>query len=178
MLVSGAEQNDSVIQTHLPCFKFFSNYFCYYKVKVKVAQSCLTLCDPTDCTVHENSPGKNTRVGCLSLLQGIFATQGLNPGLLHCRWILYQLSQQGSPSTEARSLLQGIVPTLESNRGLLHCRWILYQLSYQRSPSLLQGNSRIFCAVIVGPYWFFILNIVVCTCYTFKKWKYRAKISV
>ena len=39
-----------------------------------------------------NSPGQNTGVGSLSLLQGIFTTQGLNPGLLHCRWILYQLS--------------------------------------------------------------------------------------
>ena len=39
-----------------------------------------------------NSPGKNTEVGSLSLLQGIFPTQGSNPGLLHCRWILYQLS--------------------------------------------------------------------------------------
>ena len=44
-----------------------------------------------------NSPGQNTGVGTLSLLQGIFPTQGLNPGLLHCRWILYQLSYQGSP---------------------------------------------------------------------------------
>ena len=44
-----------------------------------------------------NSPGQNTGVGSLSLLQGIFPTQGLNPGLLHCRWILYQLSPQGSP---------------------------------------------------------------------------------
>ena len=43
-----------------------------------------------------NSPGQNTGVGCLSLLQGIFPTQGLNPGLLHCRRILYQLSHQGS----------------------------------------------------------------------------------
>ena len=40
---------------------------------------------------------KNTGVGTLSLLQGIFPTQGLNPGLPHCRWILYQLSHQGSP---------------------------------------------------------------------------------
>ena len=40
---------------------------------------------------------KNTGVGSLSLLQGIFPTQGLNPGLLHCRQILYQLSHQGSP---------------------------------------------------------------------------------
>ena len=44
-----------------------------------------------------NSPGQNTGVGSLSLLQGIFPTQGSNPGLLHCRWILYQLSHQGSP---------------------------------------------------------------------------------
>ena len=40
-------------------------------------------------SVHGDSPGKNTRVGCLFLLQGIFPTQGLNPGLLHCRQIQY-----------------------------------------------------------------------------------------
>ena len=44
-----------------------------------------------------NSPGQNTGVGSLSLLQGIFPTQGSNPGLLHCRQILYQLSHQGNP---------------------------------------------------------------------------------
>ena len=44
-----------------------------------------------------NSPGQNTGVGSLSLLQRIFPTQGSNPGLLHCRWILYQLSHKGSP---------------------------------------------------------------------------------
>ena len=44
-----------------------------------------------------NSPGQNTGVGSLSLLQGIFPTQESNPGLLHCRWILYQLSHKGSP---------------------------------------------------------------------------------
>ena len=43
-----------------------------------------------------NSLGQNIAVGSLSLLQGIFPTQGLNPGILHCRWILYQLSHQGS----------------------------------------------------------------------------------
>ena len=41
-----------------------------------------------------NSPGQNTGAGSRSLLQGIFPTQGSNPGLLHCRWILYQLSYQ------------------------------------------------------------------------------------
>ena len=44
-----------------------------------------------------NSPGQNTRVGSLSLLQRIFPAQGSNPGLLHCRPILYRLSHQGSP---------------------------------------------------------------------------------
>ena len=44
-----------------------------------------------------NSPGQNTGVGSLSLLQGIFPTQELNPDLPHCRQILYQLSHQGSP---------------------------------------------------------------------------------
>ena len=43
-----------------------------------------------------NSPGQNARVGSLSLLQGIFQTQELNPGLPHCRRILYQLSHKGS----------------------------------------------------------------------------------
>ena len=46
-----------------------------------------------------HSPGKNTGVGCRFLLQGIFLTQGLNLGLLHCRWILYHLSHQGSPTS-------------------------------------------------------------------------------
>ena len=44
-----------------------------------------------------DSPGKNTVVGCHFLLQGIFPTQKLNPGLLHCRQIFYQLSFKGSP---------------------------------------------------------------------------------
>ena len=47
-----------------------------------------------------NSAGQNTRVGSHSLLQGILPTQGLNQDLLHCRWILYQLSYQGSPLQE------------------------------------------------------------------------------
>ena len=67
-----------------------------------VTQSCPTLCNLMDCSppgssVHGDSPGKNTGVGCNALLQGIFPTQGLNPGLPHCRWIRYQLSYQGSP---------------------------------------------------------------------------------
>ena len=44
-----------------------------------------------------NFPGQNIGVGSLSLLQGIFPIQELNQGILHCRWILYQLSYEGSP---------------------------------------------------------------------------------
>ena len=44
-----------------------------------------------------NSPSQNTGVDSLSFLQRIFSTQGLNPGLPHCRWTLYQLSYQGIP---------------------------------------------------------------------------------
>ena len=63
-------------------------------VCVLVTQLCLTLCDPMDCSppgfsVHGDSPGKNTGAGSHALLQGIFPTQALNPGLLHCRQILY-----------------------------------------------------------------------------------------
>ena len=57
-------------------------------MKVKVAQSCLTIF---------NSLSQNTGVGSLSLLQGISPIQGSNPGLPHCRQILYQLSHKGSP---------------------------------------------------------------------------------
>ena len=68
-----------------------------------VPHSSLTLCNPMACTlpgpsVHGGSPGKNTGVGCHALLQGIFPTQGWNPGLPHCRQILYRLSHQGSPN--------------------------------------------------------------------------------
>ena len=63
-----------------------------WKVKVKVVSDSLWLYSPWD------SPGQNTGVGSLSLLQGIFPTQGSKPGLLHCRQILYQLSSQGRPS--------------------------------------------------------------------------------
>ena len=66
-------------------------------VCVLVTQLCLTLCDLMDCSppgfsVHEDSPGKNTGVSCHFHLQGAFLIQGLNPGLLHCRQMLYCLS--------------------------------------------------------------------------------------
>ena len=69
---------------------------------MNVAQSCWTLCDPTDCSppgssARGDSPGKNTGVGSHPLLQEIFPTQGSNLGLPHGRQILYHLSHWGSP---------------------------------------------------------------------------------
>ena len=69
-------------------------------MKVLVSQSCPTLCNPIGCRLlcPWDSPDKNTEVGCHFLLQGTFPTNGLNPGLLHCRQILYHLNHQGSPN--------------------------------------------------------------------------------
>ena len=77
----------------LPSWLKKTYFGCMY---VKVAQSCLTLW-PHGLYTPWNSPGQNTGVGSLFLLQGIFPTQGSNSGLLHCRRILNQLSHKGSP---------------------------------------------------------------------------------
>ena len=89
-----------------------------------------------------NSVGKNTGVGSLSLLQGIFQTQGSNPGLPHCRQILSWLCHKGDP----RILDWVACPfcdgsgflTQESNWSFLQCRRILHQLRYQGSPISLK----------------------------------------
>ena len=60
---------------------------------------------PTRLLCLWDSPGKNTGVGCHALIQGIFPTQPLNPGLLYWRWILYCLSHQGSPFLFGGSLI-------------------------------------------------------------------------
>ena len=73
-------------------------------MKVKVTQSCPTLCNPMDSP--QDSPSQNTGVGSLSLLHGIFTTQGSNPGILHYRWILYQLSHKRSPQLIATSIMR------------------------------------------------------------------------
>ena len=52
---------------------------------------------PPGSSTHGDSPGKKSGLGCYALLQGIFQTQGLNPGHLHCRRILHHLRHQGSP---------------------------------------------------------------------------------
>ena len=64
--------------------------------KVKVAQSCPTLCDPMDCTVHEILQARVLEWVAFPFSRGS-SHQGSNPGLPHCRQILYQLSHNGSP---------------------------------------------------------------------------------
>ena len=90
-------------------------------------QLCPTLCNPMDWNqpgsfVHGDSPGKNSGVGCHAFLQGIFPTQGLNPGLPHCRQILYHLSHQGSPRI---------------------LRWVAYP--FPRGTSRLRNQTSVSC---------------------------------
>ena len=95
-----------VLYKMMSCHHILSKYPCFYFsstssvdrlprwsewVKVSVVSDSLWLYSPC------NSPGQNTGVGSHSLLQEIFPTQGLNPGLPHCRQTLYQLSHKGSP---------------------------------------------------------------------------------
>ena len=79
--------------------------------QLKVTQSCPTLCNPRNSPW--NSPGQNTGDGSRSLLQGILPTQGSNPGLQRCRWILYQLSHQRNPRFY-QTLLGFLVPQFSS----------------------------------------------------------------
>ena len=86
-----------------------------------------TLCNPMDWgppgfSVHEDSPGKSTGVGCHAVLQGIFPIQGSNPGVPHCRQILYHLRQQESPRI---------------------LEWVAY--SFSRRSSLSSDEIRVSC---------------------------------
>ena len=78
------------------------------QVKVKVAQSCPTLCDPMDCSLPGSSVQgilQARRLECVAIsLSGDLLIEGLNPGLLHCRQILYHLSHQGSPRNSLKEL--------------------------------------------------------------------------
>ena len=66
-------------------------------MKVKVTQSCLTLCDLMDYTVLGILQARILERVAVPFSKGVFPTQGSNLGLLHCRQIIYQLSHQGSP---------------------------------------------------------------------------------
>ena len=140
--------------------EFMSHQICgIFSIACLVTQSCLTVCDPKDCSppgssVHGDSPGMDTGVGCHVLLQGIFPTQGSNPGLSHCRQIFYCLSHQWSPfltlfqyfflSHSCSSLLSSVSSTQSvSKRGLNH-------LQDERWGRLVQNAD---CWFILQAYW-------------------------
>ena len=103
-----------------------------------VTQSCPTLCKPLDfsppsSSVHGDSPGKNTGVGCHALHPGDLPNPGIEPRspTLQVDSLLSEpLGKPKNTGVGSLSLLQRIFPAQESNQGLIHCRWILYQLSY------------------------------------------------
>ena len=106
-----------------------------------IAQLCLTLCDPKDCSpwvssVCGDSPGKNIGGGCRALLQGISPTQGSNPGILHLRWIFDHLSHQGSP----------LVATLPCVYSMVFIRYPTSRTTLNRlSPSYVEHSSSFLC---------------------------------
>ena len=107
---------------------------------MKVTQLCLTFWDPMDCSppgssVHGNSPGKNTGVGCHALLQAGDLPNQVTPALQADSLPCEPPRKPKNTGVGSLSLPQGIFPTQELNRGLLHCSQILYQPSYQGSPT-------------------------------------------
>ena len=107
-------------------------------MKVKVTQSCLTLCHPMDYTVHGILQARILEWAAIPSPGDL-----PNPGIKHRSPALQADSlpaePQGKPKNTGMgdlSLLQHIFSTQELNQCLLHCRRILYQLSYQRSPSV------------------------------------------
>ena len=113
------------------------NFKKYTELKVKVAQSCLTLCDPIDYTVHWILQARILEWVVFPFSRGSshsrYQTQvSCFAGGFFTSWATREAQNTGVGSL---SLLQGIFLTQESNRGLLHCRQILYQLSYQGSPT-------------------------------------------
>ena len=99
VLVSSLWMLFNLQNNHIVCYNIIMLQKC-----VLVAQLCPTLCDPMDCnlpgfSVHSMFQARKTGVGYHFLLQGIFPTQGLNPGVLHCRQILYHLSHQDYKNT-------------------------------------------------------------------------------
>ena len=73
-------------------------------IYISFTQSCLTLCKPMDCSPSGFSVHGILQARIHLILQGIFLTQGSNPGFSHCRQIFYHLSHQGSPKFTLRNI--------------------------------------------------------------------------
>ena len=102
-------------QTQVSCISCTGRRILYHwQRKVKWKWKCLSHVGLFVAPWTWNSPGQNTGLHSLSLLQGIFPTQGSNPGLLHCRWILYQLSHNDHWTT-----WESPIRTIHPNRKAL-----------------------------------------------------------
>ena len=98
-----------------------------------------------------NSPGQNAGVGSLSLLQGIFQTQELNPGLLHCRWILYQLTYQFSSVQSLSRVRLSATPWTAACQASLSITNSRSLLKFMSIESVMPPNHLIFCCPLLLP---------------------------
>ena len=150
------------IKSHLFIIQW-KRHLCAIKTKwseVKFPQSCPTLCNPTDYTVHGILQVRILELS-LSLLQGIFPTQGLNPGLLNCRRILYQLSHKENPG-----VLEWVAypfSSVSSDRGIelgflaLHADSLPTKLSGRSLQILANSCNRLFFFFFFNFLFYFIL---------------------
>ena len=131
------------------------NIFEYIMECVLVTQLCLILCDPVDCSppssVHGILQARILEWVAISYSKGIFPTQGLNPGLLHCRWTLYQLSHKHPNKLlccESRSVASTLCDPMDyslpgsSVHGVLQARileWVA--IPFSRGPRNRTGDS-------------------------------------
>ena len=156
---------------------------CLLAVLCLATQLCSTLynsmdCSPPGSSVHEDSPGKNTGVGCHSLLQGIFLTQELNWGLLHCRgfctnWATReaQVSTYCVPnimvpcrfhiSTELQQIFLAstwrhkscVVTNLKIEQKEIFNKWFCQCIKYlrlQKNPLVLKVSSEIYVDIYIS----------------------------
>ena len=128
--------------------------YLFIKSESEKWKSCPTLCNSMDYSPW-NSPGQNAGVGSLSLLQGIFPTQGSNPGLPHCRWIIYQLSHEGSPTT-----LEWVASIFSSESSWPRNRTGSPALQADSSPSELSEKQVLLNLIILKLK--IIFNILMC----------------
>ena len=140
----------------------------------KLLQSCLSLCDPVNCSqpdssVHEILPGKNTGGGGQFLSQRTCPSQGLNPRLLHLlhrSWTLSPLSHQGRPPPHLHD------PCARSMASEPFWKTITFPLFY--NVTLSQSSFRI-CFVIREHFWNFLIKLITHHCFAFNRCKRKQK---
>ena len=134
------------------------NFHTVFHRKWSESDSCLVVFNslwPHGLYSPWNFPGQNTGVGSLSLLQGIFPTQGSNPGLPYCRQIIYQLNYQGSPFSTV--VVQFTFPIT------VH-RVLLSPNTHQHLLFCLFDNSH---SNISFLWWLLMLSTFSCSCWPF-----------